>query len=141
MDAIANTSNLNEFQIAQVNSVRLWIRALSVADISDATGRNIETWARSGTKRLQSKLNWPLQEKPSGAALMIWRKCLRRAFSPTSHKNLALTRALPLRTKLGRWTSISHVKYDAYWDEDSLFQRTTGDTFTKHEPTTYPLSP
>ena len=41
MDAIANTSNLNEFQIAQVNSVRLWIRALSVADISDAAGRNI----------------------------------------------------------------------------------------------------
>ena len=117
MDAIANTSNLNEFQIAQVNSVRLWIRTLSVGYISDAAGRNIETWARSGTKRLKSKLDWPLQEKPSSVALMIWRKCLRRAFSPTSHQNLALTRALLLRTKLGRWTSISHVKYDAYWDE------------------------
>ena len=70
---------------------------------------------------------------------MIWRKCLRRAFSPTSHKNLALTRALPLRTKFGRWTSISHVKYDAYWDEEALFLRTADDTFTKHEPTTLGL--
>ena len=110
-----------------------------MADISDAAGHNIEAWARAGTKRLQSKLDWPLQEEPSSAALMIWQKSLRRAFSPTSHHNLALIRALPLRIKLGRWTAISHVKYDAYWDEESLFLRTTGDTFTKHEPTTLGL--
>ena len=57
MDAIANTSNLDEFQIAQVNSVRLWIRALSVVDIADKGGRNIEAWARLGTKRLSSNLD------------------------------------------------------------------------------------
>ena len=67
MDAIASTSNLNKFQLAQVKSVRLWIRALSVADILDAAGRNIEAWVNSGTKRLQSKLDWPLQDEPSSA--------------------------------------------------------------------------
>ena len=52
MDAIANTYKLDEFQVAQVNSVRLWIRAITVADIADAAGRNIEAWALSGSKRL-----------------------------------------------------------------------------------------
>ena len=94
---------------------------------------------RLGIKRLQSKLDWPLQEEPSNAVLMIWRISLCRAFSPTSHQNLALTRALHLRIKLGRWTATSHVKYDAYWDEESLFLRNKGDTFTKHEPTTLGL--
>ena len=56
MDAFAKSSTLDEFQIAQVNSVRLWIRAPTVADIADAGGCNIEAWARSGTKRLSSTL-------------------------------------------------------------------------------------
>ena len=139
MDAFAKSSTLDEFQLAQVNSVRLWIRALTVADISDAGGRNIEAWARSGRRRLSSSLDWPIQSEPSPAALMLWRKCLRAAYSPTSHKNLILTRSLPLRINLGRWTAISHVKYDSYWDEDSLYLRTPTDTFTKHKPTTLGL--
>ena len=70
---------------------------------------------------------------------MLWWKCLRAAFSPNSHKNLILTRFLPLWIKLGQWTAISHVKYGSYWDEDYLYLRSTGDTFTKHKPTTLGL--
>ena len=45
MDVFTDFSKLDEFQLEMVNSVRLWLRMLMVADITDATGHPIEAWA------------------------------------------------------------------------------------------------
>ena len=62
IDDFRNAIKLSEWEWAQVNSVRLWLRALTVADITDPSGRNIEAWARVGSRRLESNLSWPRQE-------------------------------------------------------------------------------
>ena len=71
MDDFRNAIKLSKWEWAQVNSVCLWLRALTVADITDPSGRNIEAWARVGGRRLESKLSWPRQEQPSTSAYCI----------------------------------------------------------------------
>ena len=109
MDNFRNAIKLSEWEWAQVNSVRLWLRALTVADITDPSGRHIEAWARVGGRRIESKLSWPRQEQPSTSAYCIWRKCLRLAYNPSSPSRLRLRAILPLRRPLGAWTKRSHV--------------------------------
>ena len=56
MGNFRNAIKLSEWEWAQVNSVRLWLRALTVSDITDPSGRNIEAWAQVGGRRLESNL-------------------------------------------------------------------------------------
>ena len=90
MDDFRNAIKLSEWEWAQVNYVRLWLRALTVADITDPSGRNIEAWARVGSRRLKRNLSCPRQEKPSPSVYCIWRKCLRLAYNPSSPSRLRL---------------------------------------------------
>ena len=57
MEDFRTAIKLSEWAWAQVNSVRLWLRALTVADITNPSGRNIESWAQVGGRRLESKLS------------------------------------------------------------------------------------
>ena len=62
MDDFRNTIKLSKWEWAQVNALCLWLRALTVEDITDPSGRHIEAWARVGGRRLESKLSWPCQQ-------------------------------------------------------------------------------
>ena len=59
MDDFQKAIKLSEWEWAQVKSVRLWLISLTVAEISDPSGRHIEEWARFGGRRLKSNLAWP----------------------------------------------------------------------------------
>ena len=96
MDNFRTAIKLPEWEWAQVNSVRLWLRALTVADITDPSGKHIKAWAQVGGRRLESKLSWPRQEQPSTSAYFIWRNCLRLAYNPSSPPRLRLRAILPL---------------------------------------------
>jgi hypothetical protein len=111
MDDFRNAIKLSEWEWAKVNSVRLWLRSLTVADITNPPGRHIEAWARVGNRRLESNLSWPRQEQPSTSAYCIWRKCLRLAYNPSSPLRLRLKAILPLRRPLRAWIKRSHVQY------------------------------
>ena len=62
MDQFLTEHSLTEYQKAKLNYVCLWLRVITLADITDPTGLYIEAWARTGSKRLQSNLAWPRQE-------------------------------------------------------------------------------
>ena len=53
MEDFRNAIKLSEWEWAQVNAVRLWLRALTVADITDPSGRHIEACARVGSRHLE----------------------------------------------------------------------------------------
>ena len=101
MEDFVNAIKLSEWEWSLVNSVCLWLRALTVSDITNPSVRHIEAWARVGGHRLESKLSWPRQEQPSTSAYCIWRKCLRLAYNPSSPSRLRLRVILPLRHPLG----------------------------------------
>ena len=117
----ARSSSFTNHKKAQLNSVRLWLRVLTLADITDPTGKYIEAWARTGSRRLASSLHWPRQVRPSEASLQLWRSFLRSAFNPSSPQSLRIRAPLPLITPLGPWTQQSHVQHKAYWDEEDLY--------------------
>ena len=48
MDIFHVVMTLSEYEWALVNLVRLWIRALTVADIADPSGTHITSWAQEG---------------------------------------------------------------------------------------------
>ena len=132
MEKHAHRLKPSEWECAQVNSVRLWLRARTVADITDPSGRNIEAWARVGSRRLESNLSWPRQEQPSPSAYCIWRKCLRLAYNPSSPSRLRMRAILPLRRPLGAWTTPSHILHRCYWNENILYMRQSDNIFHNH---------
>ena len=128
----ATVSARNHRRTELTCAVRLWLRALTVADINDPSGRDIEAWARVGGRRLESKLSWPCQEQTSTSAYCIWQKCLRLAYNPSSPSRLRLRAILPLRRPLGAWIKRSHVLHHCYWNEHLLFMRQPDNTFHRH---------
>ena len=69
LDQFLTEHVLTEYQKAKLNSVRLWLQVITLADITDPTGRYIEAWERTGSTSLQSNLAWPRKERPSQSAM------------------------------------------------------------------------
>eukprot|EP00957_Ditylum_brightwellii_P159264 12121993-Ditylum_brightwellii.AAC.1 len=51
--------------LANLNAVRLFLGAISLADNCNDNGTCIEPWALSGSQRAQHTIPWPTQEQPS----------------------------------------------------------------------------
>ena len=61
MNAINEDHSPLQYQLKMVNSVHLWIRVITVSNMTYIEGRYIETWARGGIMRRESSLTWPRQ--------------------------------------------------------------------------------
>eukprot|EP00957_Ditylum_brightwellii_P022479 1696231-Ditylum_brightwellii.AAC.1 len=48
----------------KLNAIRLYLRVLTLADIMDKSGQNIEAWALSGTHVATICIDWSYQERP-----------------------------------------------------------------------------
>ena len=89
-----------------MNSCRLYLRVLSVSDISDPQGLHIRKDILDGTaKPLRTKLLWPRQDQPSKKAWTAWRKAIRDNFI---HKDDGYKLYLPL----GNWTRTPDLIHD-----------------------------
>eukprot|EP00957_Ditylum_brightwellii_P156734 11929710-Ditylum_brightwellii.AAC.2 len=54
--------------LEQLNAVRLFLQALTLADLANDTGTHIEPWALSGTRVAKVSMHWPNQERPLNKA-------------------------------------------------------------------------
>eukprot|EP00957_Ditylum_brightwellii_P147795 11255350-Ditylum_brightwellii.AAC.1 len=70
MDAFASSSPCDA-ALLHVNTVCLYLQALTLADIVDKSGSYILPWALTGSTRAMSTLDWPNQTKPSAHAWRI----------------------------------------------------------------------
>eukprot|EP00957_Ditylum_brightwellii_P033314 2524520-Ditylum_brightwellii.AAC.1 len=70
MDAFASSLPCDA-ALLHVNTVRLYLQALTLADIVDESGSYILPWTLTGSTRVMSTLNWPNQTKPSAYAWRI----------------------------------------------------------------------
>ena len=106
MDMVQGYFSPNELRF--INQCRLYLQALSIADITTLDGRSIteEAWNVRRTKSFkESRLHWPEQRRPSRQAIVTWRKALAH----TGHRNRRLSEPLGkwLRTPYKKW------KYEA----------------------------
>eukprot|EP00957_Ditylum_brightwellii_P155912 11868271-Ditylum_brightwellii.AAC.1 len=63
---------LSSCTLEKLNSVRLYLRVLTLADITDKSGRFIEPWALSGLSVATVCINWPNQERQSERYWVLW---------------------------------------------------------------------
>ena len=63
-----------------INRVRIWLRVMTLSEITTVDSQNIERGYWTGQKRYNSSLLWPHQTKPSEKAFTLWQQCLSTVF-------------------------------------------------------------
>ena len=115
--------SFNAFQLRCINFCRLYLGAITMADISEESGKRIETQAydHRRAKPLETKhTNMVQQPKPTSTAWKIWKQFI--------HKLLRHRQTTWKRT-LGRWVVPSDEirrLYTYYRTETELFKREKG---------------
>ena len=132
MDAFLGRCDSTEYELALANSVRLYLRVLTLSDITSMNGQCIESWARNGHSPRKSSLNWPVQPRPTLEAVRVWRRFLTTAFGTTVRTPKASP--LQLRHPLGAWIRQPHVLYPFYVDETHLYSRHQDGVIEVHKP-------
>ena len=133
MDDIIEDHPPSQYQLAIVNSVRVWLRVITVSVIIDIEGRHIKPWAPGGTRRRQSFLVWPRQARPTINVLKLWRTYITTTFgNPTTTSNS--TEVVPLEKRLGLWLHQPHTQHTHYWDTTNLFTLQDNNSFQIHIP-------
>ena len=87
-----------------LNSCRLYLQAITLADIVnvDGTTIDIKAWRVEEPVR-SSTLAWPIQHRPSVKSIRIWQSALQ-----------IVANIRELKTPLGRWEKISHQRFNYF---------------------------
>eukprot|EP00957_Ditylum_brightwellii_P098984 7540129-Ditylum_brightwellii.AAC.1 len=81
MEGITNCLQVDSAWHKEINYVRLFLRALTLADISTSDGRMINTTLlTSAATRLHSILSWPQQARPHPPSWKKWEKAIQWTF-------------------------------------------------------------
>ena len=96
MDVILESNQFTSAQVRRLNYCRLYLQAVTISDISDATGQQLDRSKLLGRPNVQSSTTTWIQinqERPSEVEWRLWRKA-----------NLLWSNASgALRTQLGQW--------------------------------------
>ncbi len=125
--------------LKRINTCRIFLQVLTLADICDTSGTSICTNILKGIRHSDrcSQYLWADQSSPSLTAWSLWNKALHKAFC---NKPWGAPR---LRQPLGRWTSHKslHQEWLTLCDESNgtLVQKSQGsDLYFIHLPTASP---
>jgi hypothetical protein len=76
-------SSYTKSQQQDLNWVRIYLQATTLADLADPTSTNqITSWALNGTRspEFEGKAFWPRQEEPSSKQKKLWRRFMSSQF-------------------------------------------------------------
>jgi hypothetical protein len=101
------SQRLSHRTLAILNSCRIYLQVITLADITSADGRYILPEAKAGTciPHRTSNLEWPIQGRPSPADWRLWR-----------HTLAYLEDKGQLVSPLGSWLAYSHQKWHTYYN-------------------------
>eukprot|EP00957_Ditylum_brightwellii_P168523 12827788-Ditylum_brightwellii.AAC.1 len=80
---------------------------LTLADITDESGKYIELWALSGSSVATIHMGWPNQERPSESSWVLWCRFQKKAHAPSTPKSHRLNKPMALADPLGDWLTTS----------------------------------
>eukprot|EP00957_Ditylum_brightwellii_P142685 10871765-Ditylum_brightwellii.AAC.1 len=90
--------------LEQLSAIRLFLQALTLADLANNTGTHIEPWVLSGTRVAKVLMHWPNQGRPPEQSWALCNFFLKKAFAPNASKTHKPNKPLPLAAPLGDWT-------------------------------------
>jgi hypothetical protein len=117
--------------LEKLNAVRLFLRVITLADITDESGRSIEAWALSGSTVATICIDWPHQAKPPDSYWVIWRRFLKKAFAPATPRSHRLNTPIRLAQPLGKWTTRHPYTARKYYHDP------TGNQILMHDQGTF----
>ena len=82
--------------LKKLNSFRVWLEVLTLADIVDYKGGIICQWAWEGSHKSTSQIYWPNQALPAESSWKLWRTALSKNFNMIKGK---------LQLPLGKWVN------------------------------------
>jgi hypothetical protein len=111
-----------------LNRCRIWLKAVTVADLVDGDGANITTAAWLGrAQEGRQKYAWPRQQRPGEQDWQNWREWLVRTFTTgelplDSNWRLMQPRFRRLKTPLGKFSGAELHKWEYHTGFNRLYQ-------------------
>lgn len=128
MEGFMNIPNITTAALRQANAVRLYLRIVSLADITDIGGTFIPADMFNGEWQAGSDLKWPYQPCPPPLFWRTFRSCMRKAFCTRTPPYQRACHSMELDQQLGEWLPVSrNTWYEAYRTQDAVLWRKTGD--------------
>ena len=128
MEAFNNIPGITRAKLRQANSVRLYLRVVTVADLCDVQGTHIRDGMLQGDWQAGSDFKWPYQPRPPKPFWATFRWCLRQTFCTSTCPNQPASYSMKLDSPLTRWFAVPrNTWFPAYRLEDKLFWRQRND--------------
>ena len=103
MEGFLRIPGIKRATLRQANSVRLYLRVVTIADLSDVGGTYIPANMLDGSWQAGSDIKWPYQPIPPKRFWTTFRRCLRLAFCSRTPPYQRASHSMDLDTPLGRW--------------------------------------
>eukprot|EP00957_Ditylum_brightwellii_P012727 961992-Ditylum_brightwellii.AAC.1 len=88
-------------QLERLNAIRLYLGALTLADITTDHGTHIMDWALIGRIKATPMIPWLNQGKPSEPCWALWQMLLKQCSSPGASRNHRMHKNMKLQQPLG----------------------------------------
>ena len=124
MEGFLRITGITRATLEKANAVRLYLRVLTIADISDVNGTFIPAGQLDGNWQSGSDLKWPHQPKPPKTFWTTFRTCIRLAFCSKTPTHQRAGHSMFLDRPLGRWLPVPrNTWFDAYRSNDAIYWR------------------
>ena len=128
MERFCSIPGITTSQLKHANTVRLHLRVVTIADISDNTGTFIPHGMLNGDWQAGSDLKWPHQPCPPKTYFATFRRLLRKTFCTNTPIHHHYNDSMNLDCPLGDWLPVQRNVWSlAYKTKDELYWRTKDD--------------
>ncbi len=124
MDRFLTIPGITTAQLYQANSVRIYLRILTMSDLAEPSGKFIPDSLLTGEWQGGSDLYWPHQILPPKKHWATFRACLQKSFCSEHTFSQPAHYGMDLDTPLGKWYPVKrHSWFNVYKSPTTLFWR------------------
>ena len=111
METMCTTRVYTKQQLCTINRCRIFLQAVTMADITDSSGNSVTAEAYEGKidPTTISGIMWPNQQRPPPRAWELWKEAITNVW--------CRTRSRRLREPLGEWSKASYQDFKWAYDQ------------------------
>jgi hypothetical protein len=130
MSVLLTIPGITKGILKSANYVRLYLRVITVSDLTNIQGTHTPANRFNGGWRCSSSLHWPDIPKPPRKLFALFRSLIRKAVAGRT-SSLHMAAPLCLTSTLGSWPPTTrHTKYEFFRTPTQLFHFTDTYTYT-----------